>query len=251
MGGEICQILEWDSEFFECRIARATVGRLTGDLIEHILSWCDAHTIDCLYFLADASDETTVRLAERNNFCLVDVRVVLARQLDKEISPNIRIPRGRIRPALLDDIPALRPIARISHRDSRFCFDSNFEAERSDHMFEIWIEKSCRGYADAVLVADREGQPIGYVTCKLQEGAEGQIGLCGVTPEAQGHGFGQQLVQESLRWFAGRGVKRVTVVTQGRNSAAQRLYQRCGFITESMQLWYHRWSRPKEMHART
>jgi len=31
------------------------------------------------------------------------------------------------------------------------------------------------------------------------------------------------------------------VVTQGRNLAAQRLYQRNGFVTASLQLWYHRW----------
>jgi ribosomal protein S18 acetylase RimI-like enzyme len=33
----------------------------------------------------------------------------------------------------------------------------------------------------------------------------------------------------------------VSVVTQGRNVAAQRLYQRAGFVTASTQLWYHRW----------
>ena len=27
----------------------------------------------------------------------------------------------------------------------------------------------------------------------------------------------------------------------GRNLAAQRLYQRSGFVTASLQLWYHRW----------
>ena len=31
------------------------------------------------------------------------------------------------------------------------------------------------------------------------------------------------------------------VVTQGRNIAGQRLYQRCGFLTRSVELWYHKW----------
>jgi ribosomal protein S18 acetylase RimI-like enzyme len=33
-----------------------------------------------------------------------------------------------------------------------------------------------------------------------------------------------------------------TVVTQGRNIASQRLYQKHGFVTQSIQLWYHRWT---------
>jgi ribosomal protein S18 acetylase RimI-like enzyme len=37
------------------------------------------------------------------------------------------------------------------------------------------------------------------------------------------------------------GVQRVSVVTQGRNVAAQKLYQSCGFTTCSVQLWYHWW----------
>jgi hypothetical protein len=32
------------------------------------------------------------------------------------------------------------------------------------------------------------------------------------------------------------------VVTQARNVPAQRLYQKCGFITRSVELWFHRWS---------
>jgi len=32
-------------------------------------------------------------------------------------------------------------------------------------------------------------------------------------------------------------------VTQGSNIAAQRLYQRSGFLPKSVQLWYHFWPR--------
>lgn len=245
MGGDVCQFLPWDSDFFQCRIARATVSRLTDDLAACIVDWCDAHAIDCLYFLADPSDAATIRLAQQHGCSLVDVRVLLGRQLDTEISPQARVSRICVRPVAVDDIPSLRAIAKVSHRDSRFCFDSNFEAGRAALMFEIWIEKSCHGYADAVLVAEVEGRSVGYVTCQLQEGSNGQIGLCGVASEAQGQGIGHRLVQGALQWFLDRGVKRVTVVTQGRNSAAQRLYQRCGFVTESMHLWYHWWLRAR------
>jgi ribosomal protein S18 acetylase RimI-like enzyme len=57
-------------------------------------------------------------------------------------------------------------------------------------------------------------------------------------------------VLDALDWFAQQQVDTVTVVTQGRNIAAQALYQRRGFITQSQQLWYHKWfRRPEPEHS--
>ena len=70
---------------------------------------------------------------------------------------------------------------------------------------------------------------------------QGQIGLVGVSAEARGRGVGHALVNHALDWFTRNDVEAVAVVTQGGNVAAQRLYQRCGFLTESVQLWYHKW----------
>jgi hypothetical protein len=38
-----------------------------------------------------------------------------------------------------------------------------------------------------------------------------------------------------------RGAATVSVVTQGRNVRAQRIYQQFGMRTRSLELWYHRW----------
>ena len=103
-----------------------------------------------------------------------------------------------------------------------------------------WIERSCTGYADAVLVAERDGRPAGYITCDLSH-SYGQIGLLGVGEAWQGQHIGPALINGALHWFGERGIEWVQVVTQGRNIRAQRAYQRCGFVSAQMQLWYHRW----------
>jgi dTDP-4-amino-4,6-dideoxy-D-galactose acyltransferase len=66
--------------------------------------------------------------------------------------------------------------------------------------------------------------------------------LVGVSEKARGRGLGRELLINAIRWFSAEGVEVVTVVTQGRNVGAQRLYQRCGFTTRSAELWFHRWS---------
>jgi RimJ/RimL family protein N-acetyltransferase len=38
-----------------------------------------------------------------------------------------------------------------------------------------------------------------------------------------------------------KGAGRITVVTQGRNVAALRLFERCGFLVESSEVWLHKW----------
>jgi len=241
---EPCQFLPWDTEFFGRRIARAIEHRLNVQQVRAILEWSENHAIECLYFLADSDHAETVKLAEDYGFRLVDIRVTLQRSIGDRPARyrNDRSEVVRIRPSCSGDIPILWAIAQTSYGDSRFYFDPCFPVESCEALYETWIKRSCEGYADVVLVAEVDDRPVGYVSCHLcSNRPHGQIGLIGVGSQARDCGVGQILVNHSLDWFAEHGVGVVSVVTQGRNIAAQRLYQRCGFLTHSVQLWYHKW----------
>lgn len=262
----ICELLAWDSAFFGRRIARLHGGRLDPEAWAEAHAWSREQAIDCLYFLADPVDPITAPLAEQAGFRLVDLRVTLdgepgpAPAVPAGGTPRLVAPRGgrraraapaappaRIRPAETGDVPALRRIAAVSHRDSRFYYDPHFERARCDELYATWIEKSCQGEAAAVLVAEVEGRAAGYITCLLEPAAGSAAGLCGriglfaVAAAAQGRGVGSLLIDEALAWLAARGAGRVSVVTQGRNQRAQRIYQKSGLLTRSVELWYHRW----------
>lgn len=146
-----------------------------------------------------------------------------------------------IRLSTPDDVPALRAIARKNHTTSRFYFDPHFPTSLCDALYETWIDRSCTGYADAVFVAAIDNQPVGYITCHLDDNDNGRIGLFGVKEEWRGISVGSELIGGSKSWFSSRGINYVKVVTQGRNYSAQRFYQRHGFFVEKVQLWYHRW----------
>jgi dTDP-4-amino-4,6-dideoxy-D-galactose acyltransferase len=236
-----CRFLDWDTDFFQRRIARIVPHRITEKSAKEILEWCEKHKIDCLYFLAEIDDSETTGIAEANGFHFADVRVTMQKvleglQAEKESSEGIQI-----RLSSEDDIPALQKIAGASHRDSRFYFDPNFPRSVCDRLYQTWIQKSCLGYADAVFVALMQDLPVGYISCHLVDPQTAHIGLIAVDSEAQGQGVGKRLISETSRWCTQQGRTQLTVVTQGRNSAAQRLYQRCGFLTLRMQAWYHKW----------
>ncbi len=240
MTDEACTFLAWDSDFFDSRIGRLNADRLTDESLRIVLDWCATRAIQCLYFLADPNQPTSIGLAERNGFHLVDVRVTLERRIAAREPPRTE---GEIlvRPSNDADIPVLCAIAAVCHRDSRFYFDHNFPRSRCDALYETWIRKSCEGYADIVLVAEFEGRAAGYCACRLVGPGAGQIGLLGVDPDMLGRGLGQSLIEASLIWFTQKGATLVSVVTQGRNCKAQRAYQRSGFLTQSVELWYHKW----------
>ena len=263
-----CRILEWDTEFFGLRIATLGEARPSSREMDAAIEWCRAQSVDCLYLLSDVGDSETHRVAEEHAFHLVDVRITLATSVPNAASAlhggatrasDANAPgtagaaldtqrRGALAPGIElirtstpADVEPLREIAAASHVDTRFFVDGRFDRAKCADMYATWIEKSCRGWADVVFVAELDGVAVGYLSCHMKPDATGNIGLVGIAARAQGRGLGRRLVEAALEWFASRRAERATVVTQGRNVAAQRIYQACGFRTASVQLWHHRW----------
>ena len=110
-----------------------------------------------------------------------------------------------------------------------------------DKFYGKWIERSCGDFADVVLVAILGEKIVGYISCHLDDSCVGRIGLIAVKSNMRSFGVGTGLVKSALKWFSKNGVKIVSVVTQGRNIASQKLYQNCGFRTNSIMIWYHKW----------
>ena len=238
MVSSCCEFLPWDSGFFGVRIARLKNNRLCPDCLEAAFDWCRQERVACLYLLAETGDPQTIRLAEESGFRLMDHRITLGRNPAAQTTPA---GAASIRPSRESDIPALAAIARQSHHDTRFYFDPRFPQARCDDLYAEWIEKSCTGWAQVVLVASVDGQAAGYCACHVTAAQTGSIGLLAVAPDCRGRGIGSQLVRSALTYFHSSQISRVTVVTQGRNGAAQRLYRSSGFMIDGVANWYHKW----------
>jgi ribosomal protein S18 acetylase RimI-like enzyme len=238
---DLVTLLDWDSAFFGVRIGRIHAARLSRADAAALTMWRVQNSIDCLYFLADADDPLSCDLAESCGFRLVDIRVTLDTTLTG--TPASTSSTIQVRPATSDDLPMLETIARQSYHQTRFYADLHFARQRCDDLYALWIANAVSGDAAITLIAidDDENAICGYLSCHLRDDA-GQIGLVGVHPRAQGGGIGGALVSAALTWFGDAGARSVSVVTQGRNIAAQRLYQKYGFRTSAMGVWYHWWA---------
>lgn len=242
-----CDLLPWDSEFFGVRIGRLAMNRLDAVRWISVEAWCRDNAVECLYFLADPSEDETARTAEKNQFRMVDIRLTLEYCLSATVPVTADSTVEKFDSLLIsrscspDELDALADIARTSHRDSRFYHDGNFSRARCDDLFETWLRKSMSGLAKVVFIASIRSCPIGYITCNCLDGKTAQIGLFGIAAAFRGAGIGRQLLGSAAAWARGEGLEVLTVVTQGRNIDAQRFYQYNGFITADLKIWYHRW----------
>jgi dTDP-4-amino-4,6-dideoxy-D-galactose acyltransferase len=252
-----CEVLEWDSAFFGRRIARYRRPRCLAADVDALLIECAAMSVDCAYVLVDVADTDSSAALQRAGAYFADVRVTFGTSLEGA-APSVRGAarraddgRGRrsgegkacaVRLATENDVAALTRIASSSHRDTRFYADPHFDVSRCDRLYEVWIENSCGGFADAVFVAPiAAGEAAGYVTCHIDEPRRGHIGLFAVAPGQQGQGYGTTLLDAAIDWFSARGVGDVTIATQLRNVRALQFYAGAGMIIRSVGLWFHLW----------
>lgn len=241
---EFCRYLQWDSDFFGKRIAKVTEKQLTPGNYPAIRGWCLDNQIDCLFFLAETSDSESIRLAEDNNFRLVEVRVTLELLLKNQdrITQRWSNPEIQIRPANSGDRAALVAMSENSYTNSRWYFDPCFEQEKCDSYYQTWISNSLDGYADYVLVAEKNGEVLGYLSGDhSKKDKPATYDLLAVHEKARGLGIGPALAYSGVDYHAKMGTKKILAVTQGRNIVLSRLLMKVGFILKNVQLYYHKW----------
>ena len=235
--------LPWDTNFFGFKIGKIFPHRFEPSTLNSNLAQAQQAGYQCLYFEADPCDAATVSLAERYGFHLVDVRVVLNQTLgeqDDSLSHSPGSTAIRTGPFRPEDISFLEEIAVETGHLSRFLFDSRFPLDACPKLYRVWLNKALTDESCTAIVAYWNDRAAGLITCE-SVGGQGKIVLVGVHSHSRGLGLGAVLVQAGLDWLRSRGDSTVQVTTQARNVPAQRLYQKMGFLTQTVTLMYHKW----------
>jgi GNAT superfamily N-acetyltransferase len=238
-----CELLEWDSEHFGFPVARVLGSSLDRDVAGRVDEWCRSNQVRCIYLLADAEDADTSRVAAESAFRIVDGRVVVRRALEGLGEPHLSGVAGmEVREAVEADLGHLREIASVSHHGSRFFFDTGFPDARCAALYEAWID---RGFVDPdrnLWVATLEGVPAGYHVIG-PAGPDGirRLELLAVDPNRHGRGIGTALILSTMGALRSEGADETWTILSPRNVPSIRLHERVGFLTESVQVWHHKW----------
>lgn len=229
-------LLDWDSEFFGFPIAKVSLQNPIADASalrdEIVATGCRL----CYIYAQDVAGNATAGAIGAK---LVDRRTLLRRALPPKDGCKTIVCDDDI--ATPSDLPELRALALQSAQFSRFRTDPAMPTDAWVRLYERWADNSLAGtMADAVLVVRLDGKVVGMLTVGCREGA-GTIGLFAVDEVARGRGFGTALLDRGSAWFSGQGCTTASVVTQGDNLGAKRLYQRAGYDIAEVTDVYHLW----------
>lgn len=122
---------------------------------------------------------------------------------------------------------------------SRFRVDSKLASSKADDMYKTWIDNAINDPIGHRVVFLRDGHDVaGMISIKFLS-SHASIELVAVADKFQGKGYGRDLMSRSMRLFQEMNIKSVSVVTQAKNEAACRLYQKFGFVTKDLTYVYH------------
>lgn len=186
--------------------------------------------------------ETLIKLLE-SKYLLVDTLVTYKFDCSKTVL-NEMTHKCIIRDYQEKDLSELINFAQKSFKIDRFHSDPSLDNTYADDYYAKWIENSCKGYSDRVVVAELDGEAVGFTTCKLPD-AEGnsKIVLSAVSEKSRGKGVYTSMIHEGLKWLQDKS-KYITVGTQINNYPVQKTWNNLGlYLTESSYVLHKRVSR--------
>ncbi len=233
------QILDWDTEFFEIKVAKIIALNLNYEEIKEILLKLAKDGVKLVYWASE--NEIPNNEVKKLGGCLVDRKTTFSINLNRLNSDNF-ISTDIVKkydPSMSSN--ELEKLSIQSGKYSRYSVDKNIKRDKFEKLYTIWIKRSIgKEIADEVLVILDNGNIAGMITLGNKNG-KGDIGLLAVESRFRGKKYGEQLVSAAQKWFIRNGYEVGQVVTQGDNIPASNLYKKCGYNVETVEYFYHFW----------
>jgi dTDP-4-amino-4,6-dideoxy-D-galactose acyltransferase len=225
--------LAWDSDFLGVAVARIAQEIDEEESVTRALAELKADGVRLAYWQPRDS-EALRNFARASGASFVGTHVRFERSIEGlNVSSGTRF-RVQSCSSASEELEALAVQAGTL---SRFALDPAMPPGTAERLYTIWMRESFGGaMGDEVLAAHDASGVAGMVTLKHDA-----IGLVAVAERCRGAGLGRLLVQAATTRAAELGKSRVSVVTQGENTAACRLYESCGYALAERSLIVHFW----------
>lgn len=158
------------------------------------------------------------RLAGRHGFEPVRELWVMRRPSSLDL-PEVDVPPGveirGFRESDTQALLALNAASFVDHPEQGRMDEADFAERRA----ESWFDPA------GLLVAERDGEMLGFHWTKVQERDRGEVYVVAISPASQGLGMGRLLTLAGLHHLHGRGVREVILYVESDNAPAIRIYR--------------------------
>jgi GNAT superfamily N-acetyltransferase len=210
---------------------------------EMIVEKCQSLGVEMLTLRVPTNKIALVQALEALEFRTMDCLVYY--ECATETSVPTKISTVKIRPATIDDSPAVAEIARICFADyfSHYHADLRLDRVKVSEAYIDWAQRSCTDpeAGSCVFLPLVGGTVAGFIVLRQNSSTEGEGVLNAVHPQFAGAGIYGQLITHSKNWCRNNGMKRMVISTQIENLKVQRSWSNRGFRLYKSYYTLHRW----------
>jgi ribosomal protein S18 acetylase RimI-like enzyme len=261
LGFAVYSNLPWDSDHFKKRMGTVNYlivdsekedrDQIANKLLRYVIDRCKKEGIEFLLCKTSTNDYTAIHSLERNGFLVMDTTLnfYCDFQCLPDINKHLKCTDFKVRLADAADCNELVDISRraFTGHIGRYHNDENIPNKMATGVYELWLKSSCSGWADWILVAEKEGRIAGYSAWKKPSDNQRKYGIdlvshsiSAIDPDFQRQGLFRLLTLESMKLI--RGNYRYS---EGRTVtdifAVQRGYIRLGWKICGGQHSFHKW----------
>jgi len=264
--GKICGFsvlakLPWDSDYFNKPMAAVSYlivdlkkenkNEIASELLGYVENKSKQEGVAFLLSKTSTNDYTAIHALERKGFLMMDtiLKFYYDFQRFSDRQEPLKCADFQARLANVADCDELIQLSRraFAGHIGRYHNVKNIPNEKATGLYELWIKSSCSGWADWIVVAEKEGRIAGYSVWKKPSDNQRKHGIdlvdysiVATDPYFQKQGLfglltleGMKLIRGNYRYSEGR-----TVVD---NFGVQRGFIKLGWKICGGQHAFHKW----------
>jgi len=234
--------VEWDTDFFGFPVA--DISSPFQDGLDFEASICSAKALGTTLLVYRAHHKSALPDVEET-VCLADSKITFI------MPASVPLPDWTVKHVNVEAYeshsmtPALAKLAMLAGHKSRFFMDPMFPRPAAEAMYVLWMKRIVsRALGDRVHVLverDAEDEICAFGATYIDSKGHAVPSLMAGFPDVYTPGFGRVYFSAMMNWFRAERISEARIKTQGRNHAAQKIYNSAGWTVGQHQDIYHVW----------
>ena len=216
--------------------------------IDPLLDQFRANSVKLVVSRIPSDDISLLNELEERGFRIKDTQLTYRYSLKNGTDqPGLESKAFRVRMFEPADTDALVRVAMESFSGyGHYAADTKLDPVKCAEIYEDWARNTCRDpkVADQIVVAERDGELIGYLSFKIKSAGSERYaagGMGAVLSEHRSLGVFSAIVREGLRWGQEIGLAWEEHNVIAANLPVNHAFIRCGFRTSHSVVTLHGW----------